>query len=318
MKNNNNYYYFKQRKISTTIFSFYLHRCFNSNVIIITLFQVFELNFRPLLNWSCSTTLQKGISPSGWTIFMMLLMPYLKLATCQRLGTRWWIHTPKNAEAPSLVQEATLAARPLRANQWQVYLPAILGSCVRSQCRHLLEVVVEPSLFHLRVHCLLMLCWKVMQLEVAEDRRSVCIVIAVWAWSGMYMNELTNTSWNCILQCSINNIFLATLFYSSHAHPRVRAEKKMSVREQDYQVGLKKWTFCCILEVHQSHVYFNICCCLDSSSYPGRTSVCRNPDWSSLHSECWKSKEEHNNKRTDKLPILGWGKNKKLLKKPHS
>lgn len=26
-------------------------------------------------------------------------------------------------------------------------------------------------------------------------------------------------------------------FCSSHAHPRVRAEKKMSVREQDYQVG---------------------------------------------------------------------------------
>ena len=49
--------------------------------------------------------------------------------------------------------------------------------------------------------------------------------------------------------------------YSSHAHPRVRAEKKMSVREQDYQVGfawLHRFMVHSFLTVEKTqYVHFN-------------------------------------------------------------
>ena len=53
-----------------------------------------------------------------------------------------------------------------------------------------------------------------------------------------------------LLKCThqLNPFYYDCFSCSSHAHPRVRAEKKMSIREQDYQVGF---------ELHVVNVSYN-------------------------------------------------------------
>lgn len=48
-----------------------------------------------------------------------------------------------------------------------------------------------------------------------------------------------------LLKCThqLNPLYYDCFSCSSHAHPRVRAEKKMSIREQDYQVGFELLMF---------------------------------------------------------------------------
>lgn len=50
------------------------------------------------------------------------------------------------------------------------------------------------------------------------------------------------------------------------------------------------------------------CYAPDTNTHPGGTSTRRYSDWPCMHCKCWQSKEEYNNKRTDQLSLLGWGK----------
>ena len=66
-------------------------------------------------------------------------------------------------------------------------------------------------------------------------------------------------TFKCCHHCAIfvnqtgRKFLFSVAFCSSHAHPRVRAEKKMSVREQDYQVGFN--IICKVVKVLGVYVY---------------------------------------------------------------
>ena len=97
-----------------------------------------------------------------------------------------------------------------------------------------------------------------------------------------------------LLKCThqLNPLYYDCFSCSSHAHPRVRAEKKMSIREQDYQVGfellinvsynvkpMKHFLQCgSLFTVHQRIHFASFHCYLDTSSHPRGTSICRYPD----------------------------------------